>query len=381
MAEYLTSIGHQITVICASDDTRTSCKTQKGNKFCIIRLSKGDFVIPSIEGNCFLKKARCITRFKSYRKKILKTILKLDNVDIVEIPEYGAESLYLENLPFPVIIRLHTPSFLDRETCSLKSYSFLRKYEAYLAAKEMKILQRARYITSCSNSLSRWMEKHLGLDKKNIPCIYNPVKTENWTINDCEERKPLSILYAGTVAKEKGIETLISACLLLRKSGIPVTLTIVGKLGIYGENIKKNINSETKEWCRFTGNVQRISLLSFYNSHEISCFPAFWENLPMVCLESMCAGSLVLASSRGGMSEIIEDGKNGFLFPPMNPEILAKTLHTVLNLDEHTKNQIRIEARKRILNTFSTEVIIPEILNYYNNAIESYHEYRSNTLG
>lgn len=239
MAEYLVSIGHLVTVICASDDTRTSYEESREDGLHIIRLSKGDFVIPSIEGNSLLKKTRCITRFKSYRRKIRETILKLNNVDIIEVPEYGAESLYLTKLPFPIVIRLHTPSFFDRKACSLRSYSISKKYEHYVAAKEMKILKQSRYITSCSKSLSEWIQNSLCLNIK-IACIYNPLKTDNWIKNTkCEYKKPFSILFVGTVAEEKGVNTLITACRLLKNSGISVTLTIVGKLGFYTEKNSK----------------------------------------------------------------------------------------------------------------------------------------------
>lgn len=100
----------------------------------------------------------------------------------------------------------------------------------------------------------------------------------------------------------------------------------------------------------------------------------------MVCLEAMCAKSLVLASSRGGMSEIIEEGKSGFLFPPMNPKKLAQKLTTVFSLDENTKSRIRNEAHIRIRNTFSTSVIVPQILRYYKEVITDYHESNTNTL-
>lgn len=380
MAEYLVSIGHLVTVICASDDTRTSYEESREDGLHIIRLSKGDFVIPSIEGNSLLKKTRCITRFKSYRRKIRETILKLNNVDIIEVPEYGAESLYLTKLPFPIVIRLHTPSFFDRKACSLRSYSISKKYEHYVAAKEMKILKQSRYITSCSKSLSEWIQNNLCLNIK-IACIYNPLKTDNWIKNTkCEYKKPFSILFVGTVAEAKGVNTLITACRLLKNSGISVTLTIVGKLGLYGEKLKNDIASKKEDWCHFTGNIERNSLLKFYHSHEVSCFPSFWENLPMVCLEAMCAKSLVLASSRGGMSEIIEEGKSDFLFPPMNPKKLAQKLTTVFSLDENTKSRIRNEAHIRIRNTFSTSVIVPQILRYYKEVITDYHESNTNTL-
>ena len=115
MASAMVARGHQITVICASDDTRTtSDKMENGIR--IIRLKGGDFIIPSVETSWFtsIKKLRIIYRFFSYRKRILETIKNLENIDIIEVADFGAEGYYLWRQDVPVVVRMHTPSIFDR---------------------------------------------------------------------------------------------------------------------------------------------------------------------------------------------------------------------------------------------------------------------------
>ena len=122
IAQGLVERGNKVTVICASDDTRTSSDYRdKGIR--VIRLSGGDFILPSVESTSLLKKFRFIYRFDSYRKKIREAILELDDIDIIEVADFGAESYFLKGINAPVVVRLHTPSLFDRTTLGKKKVS------------------------------------------------------------------------------------------------------------------------------------------------------------------------------------------------------------------------------------------------------------------
>lgn len=87
--------------------------------------------------------------------------------------------------------------------------------------------------------------------------------------------------------------------------------------------------------------------------------------MPMVCLESMALGAIVVSTDSGGTSEIITDGYNGFLTSRQNPESLFKTLSRVLCLDEDERLNISINAVNTIQERFSTKVIANKMLNYF----------------
>lgn len=145
MACHLVKKGHTVTVVSASDDTRTECSYVEDGVN-VIRLSKGDFIIPSIEKSYGIKKLRCVYRFYSYRKKVRDVISGLKDVDIIEVPEFGAEGYYLQDLHVPVVIRLHTPSYLDRATFGKKKYKVSQFYEWFCAEKEKAVLCRGGVI-------------------------------------------------------------------------------------------------------------------------------------------------------------------------------------------------------------------------------------------
>lgn len=371
MATYYANSGHKVTVIAASDDTRDESDIIE-NGVRVIRLSKGDFIIPTIEKTNLFKKLRCVYRFYSYRLKIRETILSLKNVDIIEVAEYGAESYYLHNIGIPVVVRLHTPASLDRSTFGEKKYSIRQFYECFCASKEKQALLKSHYITSCSTSLKQWVVKYWGIDENIIRVIYNPIHLYEWVSETPTHfnKNSIKILYVGTVIREKGIGDLIEACKLLCNQGIKIELTVAGKLGQYGENLL----NETKNygWCSFLGNVNRSDLRNIYSSHEIACFPSWWEAFGLICTEAMSCPMLTIGSNHGGMSEIIDDGINGFLIEPQDPQSLSKKIYDVWSMSDTEKETIRKNALKKIKETFDISNIGAQMLDYYQFVINQF---------
>ncbi|GMQ26676.1 hypothetical protein Aoki45_33590 [Algoriphagus sp. oki45] len=363
--------GHQVTLITASDDTREESVEKKGN-FTKINLSGGDFVIPQVEsGFVTIKKFRIFFRFFSYRLKILKEVLKLKNVDILEVSEFGAESAFFRKFNFPVVYRLHTSSLLDRSTGGVFKFKPGLIPNFFTGYFEKRSLAHAEFITSCSMSLKEWTSKYFEIPESKIQVLYNPINLNNWHFDRTEESlNTHKILYVGTVSYEKGVGDLIEACRVLLKKGFNLTLTIAGKLGNYGLRLQKELEGET--WCEFLGHIGKKELANVYESHSLAVFPSHWEAMGLVALEAMYSGALVIGSREGGMSEIIEEGKSGFLVKPKDPLALADRIEEVLKLPIETKLQISKNAVDQVVNSFSDKKIVPEFLAYYQEVTKIY---------
>lgn len=369
VAHGLHDAGHRVTVIAASDDTRLSSDEDDGGVR-VIRLSGGDFLIPQVEGMSLLKKFRMFYRFYSYRKSIRETILKLGDVDVIEVPEYGAEGYFLNDIGIPVITRLHTPMLLDHYHFSLQKLSKANWQYFWQGCKELKVMKEARYITSCSTSLKEWSQKFLGIQSDKIKVIYNPILSERWSANSSQDSATEKdgkkrILFVGTVCDWKGCGDLADACKLLadsREIG-EIQLDLVGKTGAYADELKAKYGKE--KWFHLVGKLPREVVMKRYAQADVVCFPSWWENMPMVCIEAMLSGAVVIGSNSGGMSEIIEDRKSGFLMTPRDPKMLADKIKEVCILPLEAKAKVRKEAYERIMQNFDMKVIIPQMVDYY----------------
>lgn len=391
VAHGLLGAGHRVTVIAASDDTRRS-SDEDDDGVRVIRLSGGDFVIPQVEGRSLVKKFRMFYRFYSYRRKIKKNILALEDVDIIEVPEYGAEGYCLDDIGIPVVTRLHTPMLLDHNNFSLQRLSKENASYYWQGRKELEVMKKARYITSCSTSLKEWSCKFLHIPKDRINVIYNPILAKKWspesnqfslqfsqaTSLSPEESAYLSpskaakkhVLFVGTICDWKGCGDLAEACQLLAESwqiGI-FQLDMVGKTGAFADGLQAKYSKEP--WFNLVGKLPREEVMKRYAEADVVCFPSWWENMPMVCIEAMLSGAVVIGSDSGGMSEIIEDGKSGFLLSPKNPKAWAEKIEEVCAMAGEDKMNVRKEAHERIMQRFDMSVILPQIMDYYKNIIK-----------
>lgn len=374
MAHGLSQKGHQVTVIAASDDTSKSSEyIDDGVR--VIRLSGGDFVIPQVEGKSLVKKFRMFYRFYSYRKKVLEAVRHLENVDIIEVPDFGAEGYFLHQLAVPVVTRLHTPAMFDRNTMGITKYHGLKKIFEWTGKKELRLIKNCRYLSSCSNALAEWVVSNLNIERNIVKVIYNPVSLpkeleSSSLVCDCI----LSITYVGTISEVKGCGDLFEAGKILYDKGVKFNIYLYGKMGVYAYQLQKL--EKTSSWFHVMGKVNREDIFDIYKNASVVCFPSWWDNMPMVCLEAMGVGAMVLGSSYGGMKEIIQDGKNGFLIEPHDPQCLAAKIIDIVNLSESERRKISSNAIKRIQNNFSKDVILNQMVDYYQGVISEFKKSR-----
>ena len=118
------------------------------------------------------------------------------------------------------------------------------------------------------------------------------------------------------------------------------------------------------------GFMQRTELLHKYVEADLVCFPSWWENFPMVCLEAMLNGAIVLGSNSGGMSEIIDDTKDGYLITPKDPSLLADKIEYILSLPDSEKVKISKAAQRKIEMNFSLTTLLSKTILYYERCIE-----------
>ena len=90
---------------------------------------------------------------------------------------------------------------------------------------------------------------------------------------------------------------------------------------------------------------------------DIFVLASFTEGISISVLEAMAMGVPVVASDVGGMSEIIRDTTHGVLVRPQSPEALFQALDGLVNRPEGLRT-MRIEARKRVVDSFSVEVTV-----------------------
>ena len=97
---------------------------------------------------------------------------------------------------------------------------------------------------------------------------------------------------------------------------------------------------------------------------DLICVPSLWEGFGLVIIEGMIKRKIILASDVGGIPEIIEDGKTGFLFDPQNKtELIKKIIYIYHNIKE--LDHIKEKAVSVIKNNFDINKNTGQYYNSY----------------
>jgi glycosyltransferase involved in cell wall biosynthesis len=130
------------------------------------------------------------------------------------------------------------------------------------------------------------------------------------------------VLVAGRLSSEKGIDVAIRAVGKLDGAMLDVAGT-----GPDEEPLRRLADSVAPGRVRFHGLVDKAEVERLMLAASVVAVPSRWyENQPMVVLESLARGVPVVGSALGGMPELIEPGVTGDLVPANDPDALASAL-------------------------------------------------------
>jgi glycosyltransferase involved in cell wall biosynthesis len=188
-------------------------------------------------------------------------------------------------------------------------------------------------------------------------------------------QEPLRLLFVGRLVERKGVEYLVRAAAALRASRA-VSLTVVGE-GRWEDRIRAAVaDCDAEPWVRLAGRVPADELRRLYATADIFVLPAVidakgdTEGLGVVLLEAMRFGRPVVGSAVGGIPDIIEGGRTGWLVPPADAEALAATLSRLASDPEATRRVAR-QGRTSVLERFSWDRILSALSACYQTAIDA----------
>ena len=128
---------------------------------------------------------------------------------------------------------------------------------------------------------------------------------------------PLRVLFLGQVMLRKGIQYLVQAAESLQDR--PVVFDIVGPI-----NISEKVVSSAPSNVVFHGRATRNQINGWYRSAHVFILPTLSDGFAITQIEAMANGLPVIATPNCGA--VVSDGVDGFLVPPRDSELLARTI-------------------------------------------------------
>jgi len=161
---------------------------------------------------------------------------------------------------------------------------------------------------------------------------------------------------AGRMEAPKDYPNLLAAMALLSKASTPLKLAIAGQ-GPLLDEIRGLVTA--------LGLDGVVSLLGLRDdvpacmaAADATVLASAWEGLPTVALETLAVETPIVSTDVGGVREIVEHGRSGFIVPPRNPESLAAAMSAMMACSETARRQMGASGRKHIESNFALDRVL-----------------------
>ena len=151
------------------------------------------------------------------------------------------------------------------------------------------------------------------------------------------------VLFVGRLVKIKGVDRLLKTFIEVSKN-VPDSLLVIVGDGPERSSLEKLAwRYGIAEHVRFEGRLEGADLLIWYLLGDLFVLPSHQEPYGAVVNEALMSGMPVFCSNRAGVSDLICEGKNGYIFDPYDTSRLARLIIEQLRNKSlrHGKNQLR----------------------------------------
>ncbi len=319
-------------------------------------------------------------RFKKYPQYNLALFpfmasskLKSINIDVIHAQTpfiLGMYALFFaKSNKIPIVGSFHT---LFTNKSVIKEYTTSSKMLIKLLVKYAWPYARFFYskcdeVISPSNTMQGILERH-SID--NIHTVPNGIDLErfNRRVDGSAVRASLIrnsdqkiVLYVGRLSKEKRIDTLLRAAKLLKNKNILFVIGGTGPAAPLYQRMAQNMHLNN---VKFVGFISDNDLPKYYAACDLFCLPSTFDTQGIVSIEAMACNKPVVGANYLALKELINNGKNGEKFVPLDSHSCAQKIEKVLN---------HIDSYNEMLNTakqYSIARTTDLLLDVYKEAIE-----------
>jgi len=173
----------------------------------------------------------------------------------------------------------------------------------------------------------------------------------------------------GRLEEQKGQRYLLAALPQLRQAIPDLTLLLIGE-GRLTDTLRAQAQElGVTDVVHFLGT--RRDLPQLYRAMDVFVLPSLWEGLPLVLLKAMAAGLPVVATRVSGCREVIQEGENGCLVPPAQPEPLAEAILKLYRRPE-LRQAWGEQARQTVEKKYSIQTMLGQVENLYLSLVTKY---------
>ncbi|MFD1178274.1 glycosyltransferase [Paenibacillus puldeungensis] len=206
-----------------------------------------------------------------------------------------------------------------------------------------------------------------GLDQDIYENYLVSIERQGLTVSSLE-KKSIIIACPARLVAIKGHGYLLEAMRLLAKQHENVVCWLIGD-GVMRQDLERQVEElKLQNHVYFWG--KRHDVPELIAKADIVVLPSLQDNLPFSIIEAQSLGKPVVSSCIGGIVEMVEDGRNGFLVEPANAIDLFEKLLLLVE-DRDLRSKMAVAAREHALAVWNDKVMLRQTLEVYKKAVSA----------
>jgi len=223
---------------------------------------------------------------------------------------------------------------------------------------EWWLANSADALITCSRAMREEAIVLFDVEPEPITVLHNGIEPRGWRVSDAEvatararyapDGAPL-LLFVGRLEYEKGVQDLIAGLRDIRGSH-PGTRVVVAGRGRMAEPLLAQARKlRVRRAVHFAGHLPDAELAALLAAADAVVLPSRYEPFGIVALEAAAVGAPLVASTAGGLAEVVIPGETGLAFEPADVAGLVRAVRAVL--DDPAAARARARAAKARLAT------------------------------
>ena len=308
------------------------------------------------------------------RRKFL-SLMRMHNIQVVEAPEYDAESVFLELLgcPVPVVVRLQAGTYIVHKMGGKPP----RHPIAILAIiLEWLAIYKADAITAPTHAMAVYCKKILKLPERTIQILPNTVNVPKDMNENRHFEGPIRrVLYVGRLEKRKSPDLLARVIPEILKVFPDAVFTFIGldilqgpgktSMRAYCESL---IGVDFSKSVEFLGRRSYEDVEEYFSASDIFVLPSRFESFGVVYAEAMLHRLPIVACRGAGIEEIVPENTVGFLVQHGDDRALRDAILRLLGNDL-LRREMGEAGREFALSHFSAPVVAESHEAFYHSLI------------
>ncbi len=204
---------------------------------------------------------------------------------------------------------------------------------------EWWLANRADALITCSSAMRSEVAYLFEVEPDEIAVIHNGIEPRGWRVSPADVRAarerhspggaPL-VVYFGRLEWEKGVHDLLAALPRLRRAHPGARLVVAGQGVQAAALVEQARRLRVRRSVDFVGHLPDRSLVACLAAADVVVLPSRYEPFGIVALEAAAAGAPLVASTAGGLAELVVDGVTGLSVEPGDVDGIVDGVRAVL---------------------------------------------------